>query len=456
VKVKKATEGSDIRRVLGSMVADPVVCARVSSHWDVGGLFSGSCENRLASWCVQHFRSYDNPIGADLESRFDEWAVTRNGDGEVQLMEKLIRHVMSDYEKLGDGGSQEYVLDIAGRLFNQVRMEKLIRQVEADLDRRHVVDAHDKLARYSRLELGTGSIIRPGSDFECWQDSFDHSDNNVLIRYPGALGQFVEDELSRDSFVAFLGTAKVGKTWWLIDLAYRAVRRRKRVVYCEAGDLSKRQILRRLGQRCLRRPTRGGVYVRPVSFGTRDDLVTEEVSYQAITAQDCFHGWRKVTAGKDRFRLLCFPNSSLTVDMISSQLSDWAGEGWAPDVVVIDYADILAPPVGVMDKRDQINENWKHLRRITQEYHCLVATATQADSKAMKSDLLRRENFADDRRKYDHVTAMWGLNTSEKDKDRGTIRVNYLVRREGEFVETRVVHVAACLGLGMPIVRSVF
>jgi len=140
---------------------------------------------------------------------------------------------------------------------------------------------------------------------------------------------------------------------------------------------------------------------------------------------------------------------------IASILGEWAREGWVADVVIVDYADILQPYPGVSDRRDQINENWKMLRRISQDYHCLVLTATQSDAGGYDTKLLRRSNFSEDRRKHDHVTAMLGLNSTVEEKRLGITRVNWLDRRDRDYVEDEQVYVAGCLGIGCPIILSV-
>ena len=175
---------------------------------------------------------------------------------------------------------------------------------------------------------------------------------------------------------------------------------------------------------------------------------------KGVSSRECFQKWSKIQRKGDLFRLSCHSNSSLSLDYISSTVADMAREGWVADIVVIDYADILAPPKGIKDTRDQINENWKQMRRISQDFHCLVLTATQADADSYTRKVLGRRNFSDDRRKHDHVTAMLGLNVTDEDKEYGITRVNWLDRRDDEFTEGRQVYVAGCLSIGCPAMKS--
>ena len=109
-----------------------------------------------------------------------------------------------------------------------------------------------------------------------------------------------------------------------------------------------------------------------------------------------------------------------------------------------------------METRDQINETWAAMRRMSQELHCLVMTVTQADADSYEADLLRRSNFTNDRRKYDHVTYMFGLNQTDGEKRKGLYRLNWLVGREEDYSETRCCFTAGCLAVSSPMILSHF
>jgi len=126
-------------------------------------------------------------------------------------------------------------------------------------------------------------------------------------------------------------------------------------------------------------------------------------------------------------------------------------------VIIIDYADLLVPEVK-MDFRHQQNEIWKGLRSLSQEKHALVVTATQADAKSYEADLLKLKNFSEDKRKYAHVTACYGLNQDKDDREKGMgiMRINEIVIREGEFSNRNEVKVLQNLRRGRPFLTSYF
>lgn len=159
---------------------------------------------------------------------------------------------------------------------------------------------------------------------------------------------------------------------------------------------------------------------------------------------------------KRRFKLSTHPNSTLSVPNIRSIINGWEkNDNFIPDIIIIDYADLLIADT-TKEFRHQQNEIWKDLRALSQERNCLVLTATQADAKSYETNLLKMTNFSEDKRKFAHVTAMFGLNQDKygREKKLGIMRVNELVIREGEFDSTMGVTVLQSLNLGRPSIGS--
>ena len=132
-------------------------------------------------------------------------------------------------------------------------------------------------------------------------------------------------------------------------------------------------------------------------------------------------------------------------------------DGFVPDVIVIDYADLLAPDGGgVQEFRHKQDQVWKSLRALSQERHVLTVTATQADADSYKKDSLSLSNFSEDKRKLAHVTAQYGLNQDPQGKEKrlGILRVNEIVVREGEFSPDNEVTVLQDLAAGRAYLES--
>ena len=158
-----------------------------------------------------------------------------------------------------------------------------------------------------------------------------------------------------------------------------------------------------------------------------------------------------------RFKLVTYPAGTLTPDGMEQCLDDWeAREGFVPDVIVIDYADLLEADGKSTEFRHKQDSIWKGLRAMSQKRHALVLTATQADAASYTKGRLSLSNFSEDKRKYAHVTAMYGMNQDPEGREKkiGVLRINELVVREGEFSADREVTILQDLYTGRPFLES--
>jgi replicative DNA helicase len=146
----------------------------------------------------------------------------------------------------------------------------------------------------------------------------------------------------------------------------------------------------------------------------------------------------------------------MAVKDIDKVLQGWVVEkGFVPDIVVIDYADILAPERKNLMGRDAVNESWAAMRRLAQERRLLVISPTQADADSYDRWIMGMRNFSEDKRKLSHVTGMLGLNQTEVEKKLMVSRLNWLVLREESHNPRRCLYVGQCPPLGRMMTCSV-
>lgn len=450
-------DGSRNKRILSALVMDPVVCSRIAAKWPREGLFLGDAENLLAGWCVQYFNKYNKPPERQIQVIFDQWASKRQNseDKTVDTIERLLSEISNDYERQ-EPESSEYTVDLAGELFERVRIARLKDAIEMDLENNDIDSARKRIGESTKIDLGVGEVMRPAVDYTVWSGAFhqDESSQFNSIYYPGKLGNFFGQSFSRDALISFMGPDKSGKSFWLGDGVIRGLKCRCNVGYFEVGDLGRDETIRRLGCRILRRPLEEETIMWPVGWNDDGTVVQEKRKLSPVTEGAAFKALNKLCRGKDKLRISCHPNSSLSAYGIRSMLSDWAKDGWVVDVVVVDYADILAPPFGVKESLEQIDETWKLLRRIAQEFHCLVLTATQSSALAYdnKSTVLRKKHFAGRKTKLAHVNGMVGLNATDDEREQGITRVNWIVRRNKAYKEGVTLSVAGSLAIGSPVI----
>ena len=177
---------------------------------------------------------------------------------------------------------------------------------------------------------------------------------------------------------------------------------------------------------------------------------------QPLTWKESYKISKKYKSILNNIRLITYPNEGLTIKKINVELDLLEKQGFTSDIVIIDYADILEPDKDTLRdvKRDQENKKWQRARRMSQERKILVIMATQSDAQGFDAPLLSRKNFNEDRRKLDHMTALFGLNMLPREKKKGILRLNNILAREEEGNE--IVHVFHKLQIGRPILGSFF
>ena len=460
--------GKDEHIVLTGMIVDSAVLGRISGRWR-GSMFRSRWANIIAQWCLKYYQTYGRAPMRNIEPIFHEWSERIDDKQLVATVHNYINAVANSYKQLKRDSNSDYILDMAGKYFNRVGIERLMENLQDDMDTANVESAEERLQSFNRVELGLGESVDVLNDKDVLKKALEQR-SDPLIVYPGDLGKFFGTALERDAFVAVEGPEKRGKSFWLLDMAYRAVRERRKVAFFEVGDMTQDQVVRRIASRISRRPINPGTVQYPVKIRTVKvpgrsrsvQVQSEEKQYKEKLTTDV--AWKMVNkftrqyvrSKQSYWKLWCYASGTLSVMGIEAIIQDWIRNDWVPDVIIIDYADNLDMTYPGLEGRECINETWKRLRGISQKYHCLVVTATQANAEAYKTTTMDMSNFSEDKRKLAHVTGLFGINQTAAEKEKSIARLNWIVLRESPFSSRHCVYVAECRALANVAVLSTF
>ena len=483
MKVVEYKDGNRERQILTAMILHPTVLGRISSKWQQG-LFASTWANLVGQWCHDYFQKYGENPNRHIVGLFQSWAEKSEDKDTIRLVEHFLESLSDEWESNPQDIKVDYITDQAGEHFNKVKTGRILSAAQGDWDNGDVDKAIARLADFRRVEMGVGSAIDFFQDPERISSLFTHDDNSeTVIHYPGAIGELFGNILELDGFVGIRAPDKVGKSWLLMDMAMRAVFSRKKTAYFQVGDMTEKQILKRFCTRSALCPIRSTEYPAkwpcfvkwPISIehvppikGERGEIrqparveyeekkFKRPLDYKTVEGAFDFIMTNRIKSRKPYLRISCHPNKSITVAQIRDKLKAWEIDGFFPQCCLIDYADVLAAPEGKRswESRDLVNENWNQMRALSQELHCLVVTATQSDTEAYRKEIQDKANFSEDKRQNSHVTAMIVLNQTAGEKDAGQFRLQVVFKREEDFSPRRCVHVASCLALAHPTVRS--
>lgn len=461
------------KRVLIGMITSKLILAQISLKWTKEGLFSEKYSNLIGTWCVDFYRKYKEAPKKAIEGLLLKWSRKNQDEALLTSIEKLITQVHDLYEAYEEDLNVELTISEANTHFNEVRQTKLFTEFEALREAKAThLEIDELLDKWTkRVNIGgEDSGIDLFNDPDSIREAFDEKTQECLVPYKGhdnGIKKFLGDSLSRGNFVTLLGPEKRGKTWILMDMALRAVEGRKKVAFFEIGDLSKNQTIRRFAAMVAKKAMKPCEYRVPLAIEDQGGVVsitkykevnqTKPLDWQyAIKAFDEMKT-HKIKSKKTYFQLVCCPAGTMSVDGIYSWLDRWEQDydGWKPDVVVIDYADLMVNTNKFTEQRDSINEIWLRLRGLSLHLNGLVLTATQANRSSYKAGIIKMDHISEEKRKLSHVTGAIGLNQTSDEKRENIIRWNWVVLREEDYVPNNCVHVAQCLRSGRPVVRSI-
>jgi len=509
------------RQIIIGLITSTEYIQQIRSIWDIQ-LIESPTAKRLAGWVWNYFEKYNKAPNKDIEGIY--FVNLKNGKIPKDIAEEIEEDILPSLsdEYTSTDFNLIYLLDETRQYFKERRLLIHIATVDALITNDELDEAEKLVCEYiplmntseTDLDLSTDDVL---SRIDL---AFD-STNQTLIEYPKQLGEFWNSELVRGGFVALMASEKRGKTFWLLDLALRACRQKRKVAFFQAGDMSEGQQLKRiciyLAKRSERakycnahwEPVRDCIHnqmnnctkeERSCDFGVFDGLDENEIRTDTtitnlITAYeenkaytpccDC-DDYEKNKWGipwitpvdevtpltkedaravvneyfirrRRQFKLSSHANGTLSISQIKAILAIWEKQdNFVPDVIIIDYADLLVPETK-MEFRHQQNEIWKGLRNLSQtKGQPLVITATQADAASYEQNSLKLKNFSEDKRKYAHVTAMYGLNQDTKDREKriGIMRLNEIIKREGDFSNGNDVKILQNLRRGRPFLGS--
>ncbi len=458
----ESREGKEERRILTGMIVNGQVLGRIHGRYEKG-LFESPWANLIAGWCIKHYEKYRKPPKADIEVLFDKWAPRQTHDkATVEIVGKFLGELSDEYAN-GKRINVDHLMDRAGTFFNKVRIKRLSSDISESIEAGDLERAQSFVDKFRHLELNADEFTDPYTQLDIHERAFEHNVEQV-ITYPGPVGDFYRDQLARECFLVLQAPMKRTKSFWLFDMVHRAVQQRRRVCYFQIGDMSESQITRRQQARLCNRPLRAMKYHYPIRLKSRTTGYSlkrsTKITTRGLTIKDIERAQKRfreefTKSRKSYLRQLVQPTMSVT-DIKTRLMRLQDTEDFVPDVIVVDYADLLQAPKGIKEKRDQINENWKELRQIALEKHALVVTATQANAKAHKLERQGRSSFSDNQLKQAHVTCMVGINANEQEMRDGIARLELIVAREGPHPEGFQVYTANCLPLANPCVRSCY
>lgn len=445
--MRRKIEGSTERGILTAMIVSTEFLKNIRNSYKTE-YFQTPFTKTVAQWAKDYFDEFDQAPGATIQAIFENKKKEILEETQEELIESFLSSISKEYE-MQDVFNVSYWLDQASKYFQKRSFQILADEINSAA---HQDDLLSAQSAYDAFKVSTAqrtsgfSIIH---DADRVNETIQKSQSEELFKMPGDLGELLHP-FHREDVIAVVGPAKRGKSFWLSEIGVRAMLARLKVLFISL-EMNEPQMLNRVYRSLLAAPKRDGI-VRIPEFDEQGYVTQREEERKGLTDVAVAAKRRSLSRMiKGDFHLCCYPAFSAGINQFRQYSDHLATNGFVPDVVVVDYADIVRAQ-NKTDPRHQIDEVWRGLKSFAQERKCLVATASHSNKMTFNRDI-KSSDMSEDNRKLNHVSLAWALNQHMEEKKDQITRVRILEHRHEENTG-REVKVLSCLAISRAIIDS--
>lgn len=306
--------------------------------------------------------------------------------------EKIYRAITDSMLGSLDGLRPAFLLDRASDVENMAQMREGIQQAAMALQ-----DGKPDSMLQAREALSSAIDLKDSGAFDLGTSLFAQADRNRVF---AALDE--ENEAfrcgipeidkygfgpARGQLHLYVGLPKTGKSWWLTHLAKQGHLANLKVLYISM-EMSEMQVNQRLMMAMASVAKRPGDIKHHTFSNAEDpknrglhrgiDYITNRPTWEDDDIRATMGTFLDSRSRYEEVRVKSFPTNSLSVQGMEAFLDRLeASEGFVPDLLLVDYADIMQLPNN-SEHRHAVGTLYKELRRVAGERHLAIATATQA------------------------------------------------------------------------------
>ena len=266
--------------------------------------------------------------------------------------------------------------------------------------------------KYDEIKVIIDAAMKAGSERDLGHDyiisleeRLTDSVRNTLPTPWDAVTTVMDGGLGGGELGVLVAPAGIGKSWCLQSLGAHLVRQGKTVVHYTL-ELNANYV---------------GLRYDTVFSG----ITTSNVKFYQEEVQ------KVIDTLTGKLIIKYYPTRSATVNTIAAHLKQMEIQEIKPDVVIVDYADILKPTTFYKEKRHSTGETYENLRGMAGEFDIPVWTASQANRSSLEEEVIDASKIAEDYSKV--MTADFVMSVSRKveDKIANTGRFHVIKNRFG-------------------------
>ena len=213
----------------------------------------------------------------------------------------------------------------------------------------------------------------------------------------------------RKELTVLMAKSKGGKSMACVNLAVNASNAGYNVLYCTL-EVSARIIAERMDSYI------SDTQVRDLEANTID--VENKVSARALRA--------------GKLKIHEYPSGSMKPSMLRTLIEKYRNRGVIFDLVIVDYADLMAPDYRNENPIENSKEIYIGLRALASEFDCAMLTATQTNREGAKAQTATMTHVAEDFNKIRTADLVISINFTEDERNAGEARLYFAASRNQE------------------------
>lgn len=218
-----------------------------------------------------------------------------------------------------------------------------------------------------------------------------------------AVDDIADGGLGKGELGVFVAPAGIGKSWALVNVGAAAAKAGLNVIHYTL-ELNEAYV---------------GLRYDSVMTG----IAAQELKYNIEEVK------KNVENIKGNLIVKYFPTKGATVNTIASHIERCRANGFPPDMIIVDYADLLRGKG--KEVRLELGNIYEDLRGLAGEHEIPVWTASQANRSALEDDIIGAEKIAESYSKIMTADFVVSLSRKIEDKIAGTGRWHVIKNRFG-------------------------
>ena len=275
-----------------------------------------------------------------------------------------------------------------------------------------IMDSVDliEVGQYDQIKKIVDEAMKAGSDRDLGHEYIEGIEERLTKSARDTIGtgwdpvdEVMDGGLGKGELGVVVAPAGIGKTWCLQSMGASSVKKELTVVHYTL-ELNQEYV---------------GLRYDTIFSGTP----TANIKFYKDEVK------KKISQLKGHLLIKYFPTKSATVQTLSSHLKQVELQGITPDLVIVDYADILR---GIGTEKRHILENiYEDLRGLAGEYEVPIWTASQANRSSLEEEIIDASKVAEAYSKVMIADFVVSVSRKVEDKIANTSRFHVIKNRFG-------------------------